>query len=118
MKAMVIREFGPPEVMRLEEVPTPVPEADEVLIEVRAVSVNRTLDLVLRAGAYAVGEAPARARRQSLGRRRGDRVRRERAQTRRSRRDAAVRAPAGRELVSGHTRPARLGRLRAVRESP
>src|SRR2546423_15114850 len=54
MKAMVIREFGPPEVMRLEEVPTPVPEADEVLIEVRAVSVNRTLDLVVRAGAYAV----------------------------------------------------------------
>jgi NADPH:quinone reductase-like Zn-dependent oxidoreductase len=54
MKALVIREFGPPEVMRLEEVPTPVPEAGEVLIKVRAVSVNRTLDLVVRAGAYAV----------------------------------------------------------------
>src|SRR5712671_2209784 len=54
MKALVIREFGPPEVMRLEEVPTPVPEAGEVLVEVRAVSVNRTLDLVVRAGAYAV----------------------------------------------------------------
>src|SRR2546423_15530934 len=54
MKAVVIREFGPPEVMRLEEVPTPVPEAGEVLVEVRAVSVNRTLDLVVRAGAYAV----------------------------------------------------------------
>src|SRR5438128_800616 len=54
MKALVIREFGPPEVMRLEEVPTPVPEAGEVLIEVHAVSVNRTLDLVVRSGAYAV----------------------------------------------------------------
>src|SRR5438046_9122123 len=54
MKAIVIREFGPPEVMRLEELPTPVPEAGEVLIEVRAVSVNRRLDLVVRAGAYAV----------------------------------------------------------------
>jgi NADPH:quinone reductase len=54
MKAIVIREFGPPEVMRLEEVPTPVPEAGEVLIKVHAVSVNRTLDLVLRAGAYSV----------------------------------------------------------------
>src|SRR5712675_664186 len=54
MKAIVIREFGPPEVLRLEEVPTPVPQAGEVLVEVRAVSVNRTLDLVVRAGAYAV----------------------------------------------------------------
>jgi NADPH2:quinone reductase len=34
MKALVIREFGPPEVMRLEEVPTPAPEAGEVLIKV------------------------------------------------------------------------------------
>src|SRR5258706_12265755 len=54
MKAIVIREFGPPEAMRLEEVPTPAPEAGEVLIKVHAVSVNRTLDLVVRSGAYAV----------------------------------------------------------------
>ena len=52
MQAMVIREFGPPEVMRLEEVPTPVPGPGEVLIEVHAVSVNRTLDLIVRAGKY------------------------------------------------------------------
>jgi NADPH:quinone reductase-like Zn-dependent oxidoreductase len=53
VKAVVIREFGPPSVMRIEEVPTPVPGAGEVLIEVHAVSVNRTLDLILRAGKYA-----------------------------------------------------------------
>ncbi|MGH6689590.1 MAG: quinone oxidoreductase family protein [Gammaproteobacteria bacterium] len=57
MKAMVIREFGPPEVMRLEEVPTPVPGPEEVLIRVHAVSVNRTLDLAVRAGTYAVAAA-------------------------------------------------------------
>ena len=50
---MVIREFGPPSVMRLEEVPTPEPGPGEVLIEVHAVSVNRTLDLVVRSGKYA-----------------------------------------------------------------
>ena len=54
MKAVVIREFGPPEVMRLEEVPTPEPGPGEVVVRVHAVSVNRTLDLILRAGAYSL----------------------------------------------------------------
>jgi NADPH:quinone reductase len=54
VKAIVVREFGPPEVMRLEEVPTPAPGAGEVLIRVKAVSVNRTLDLVVRSGKYAM----------------------------------------------------------------
>ena len=54
MKAVVIREFGAPEVMRLEEMDTPEPGPDEVLVRVHAVSVNRTLDLAVRAGAYAV----------------------------------------------------------------
>lgn len=57
MKAMVIREFGPPDVMRLEDIPTPTPGPDEVLIRVHAVSVNRTLDLAVRAGTYAVPAA-------------------------------------------------------------
>lgn len=52
MKAVLVREFGAPEVMRLEEVPTPVPGSGEVLIRVKAVSVNRTLDLVVRSGKY------------------------------------------------------------------
>jgi NADPH:quinone reductase-like Zn-dependent oxidoreductase len=50
---MVMREFGPPEVLRLEDVPTPEPGPGEVLIAVRAVSVNRTLDCAVRAGQYA-----------------------------------------------------------------
>jgi NADPH:quinone reductase len=53
LKAIVIREFGPPGVMKLEEVPIPEPKPGEVLIQVHAVSVNRTLDCVVRAGKYA-----------------------------------------------------------------
>ena len=53
MKAMVIREFGGPEVLRMEEVPDPIAGPGEVVVEVHAVSVNRTLDLVVRAGRYA-----------------------------------------------------------------
>ncbi len=53
MKAVVIREFGGPEVMHLEDVPVPTPAAGEVLLKVEAVSVNRTLDLAVRAGRYA-----------------------------------------------------------------
>jgi NADPH:quinone reductase-like Zn-dependent oxidoreductase len=49
---MLMRAFGPPEVMRLEDVPTPAPGPGEVLIRVHAVSVNRTLDLAVRAGTY------------------------------------------------------------------
>jgi NADPH2:quinone reductase len=53
LKAIVVREFGPPNVMKFEEVPTPEPGPGEVLIKVHAVSVNRTLDTVARAGKYA-----------------------------------------------------------------
>jgi NADPH:quinone reductase-like Zn-dependent oxidoreductase len=53
MKAMLIREFGPPGVMKYEDVATPELAPGEVLMEVHAVSVNRTLDLAVRAGTYA-----------------------------------------------------------------
>lgn len=54
MKAIVMHEFGPPDVLRFEDVPTPTPAPGEVLIKVGAVGVNRSLDVRLRAGNYAV----------------------------------------------------------------
>jgi NADPH:quinone reductase len=54
MKAIVLREFGSPDVLRLENVFTPRPKAGEILIRVHSVSVNRTLDCVVRAGNYPV----------------------------------------------------------------
>lgn len=52
MRAMVIREFGGPEVMQLEEVPDPVTGPEDVVFAVHAVSVNRTLDISVRSGRY------------------------------------------------------------------
>ncbi len=52
MKAVVMHEFGGPEVLKYEDFPKPEPGPDEVVVEVHAVSVNRTLDLVVRAGDY------------------------------------------------------------------
>ena len=54
MNAIVLRNFGGPEALRLEDVSTPQPSADEVFVKVNSVSVNRTLDLVVRAGNYPV----------------------------------------------------------------
>jgi NADPH:quinone reductase-like Zn-dependent oxidoreductase len=53
VKAVILEEFGPPSVLHLADVETPQPGPGEVLVKVHAVSVNRTLDLVVRAGAYA-----------------------------------------------------------------
>lgn len=52
MKAIVLREFGGPEVLRLEDFPTPEPGPEDLVFQVHAVSVNRTLDLAVRAGDY------------------------------------------------------------------
>ncbi len=51
MKAVLMNEFGGPEVMRIGEVDTPQPKANEVLIKVVATSINRP-DLVQRMGNY------------------------------------------------------------------
>src|SRR5437660_965103 len=50
MKAAVFHEFGGPEVLNLEEVPLPEPKAGQVRVQVHAVSVNQTLDIMLRRG--------------------------------------------------------------------
>ncbi|HUH15167.1 MAG TPA: NAD(P)-dependent alcohol dehydrogenase [Gaiellaceae bacterium] len=42
MRAVVHDRYGPPDVLRLEEVERPVPKDDEVLVRVRATTVNQT----------------------------------------------------------------------------
>jgi NADPH:quinone reductase-like Zn-dependent oxidoreductase len=41
MRAVVYDRYGPPEVLRLEDVARPIPKEDEVLIKVHATTVNR-----------------------------------------------------------------------------
>jgi NADPH:quinone reductase-like Zn-dependent oxidoreductase len=42
LRAAVYRRYGPPEAVRLEDVPKPVPGPGELLVKVRATTVNRT----------------------------------------------------------------------------
>ena len=49
MKAIRIYEFGGPEVMKIENVPIPVPASDEILVKVYASSVNPA-DYIIREG--------------------------------------------------------------------
>lgn len=49
MKAIVYTEYGPPDVLQLSEVPRPLPNDNEVLVRVKAASVNRTDCANLRA---------------------------------------------------------------------
>ncbi len=52
MRAVVLRAHGGPEVLTIEEIPDPVPGAEEVLVEIRATALNRA-DLMQRMGLYA-----------------------------------------------------------------
>jgi NADPH:quinone reductase-like Zn-dependent oxidoreductase len=49
MRAVVFDKYGPPDVLRLEDVERPVPKDDEVRVGVHATTVSRT-DCALRAG--------------------------------------------------------------------
>jgi NADPH2:quinone reductase len=52
MKAIRVREFGGPEVLRLEEVPTPQAGSDQVIVRMHAIGVN-PVETYIRAGTYA-----------------------------------------------------------------
>ena len=52
MRALVVRAFGGPEVMTVEEVAAPVPAAGQVLVRVKAIGVN-PVDTYIRSGTYA-----------------------------------------------------------------
>src|ERR1700751_3533141 len=53
MKAIVVHEFGGPEVLKLEEVPSPKPATGQVLVRIHAAGVN-PYDTYMRAGTYAI----------------------------------------------------------------
>ncbi|MBW4603385.1 MAG: zinc-binding dehydrogenase [Calothrix sp. FI2-JRJ7] len=53
MKAILIRDYGSVDVLSYEEIATPQPNADEVLIKVEAVGVNYA-DVMLRKGVYII----------------------------------------------------------------
>ena len=73
MKAIRIHEDGGPEVLRYEDAPDPEPGEGEVLIRLRAASLNR-LDLWVRRGPPVRAEA-AHPRRRRRGHGRGARRR-------------------------------------------
>lgn len=53
MKAIVVHEFGAPEVLKLEDFPTPKPGPGQVVVRIRAAGVN-PFDTYMRAGIYAI----------------------------------------------------------------
>jgi NADPH2:quinone reductase len=53
MKAILVHEFGGPEVLKFEDVATPKPSSGEVLVRIHAAGVN-PYDTYMRAGTYAV----------------------------------------------------------------
>ena len=52
MKALIVREFGEPDVMKLEDVETPTPSGTQVLVCIHAAGVN-PVDTYLRTGIHA-----------------------------------------------------------------
>ena len=56
MRAMVATKFGPPEVLKLQEMPQPLPRPEDLLIEVHAAGVN-PVDFKICRGAFREGRA-------------------------------------------------------------
>lgn len=57
MKAMLCREYGPPETLQLTELPDPVPGPGEVVVRIRAAAVNYP-DVLFMSGRYQVTVPP------------------------------------------------------------
>lgn len=53
MRAIRFHQYGPPDVLRIDEVPDPAPAAGQVVIRVRAIGVN-PVDTYIRSGNYAL----------------------------------------------------------------
>ena len=53
MKAILVPEFGGPEVLTLKEIPTPSPAVEQVLVRIHAAGVN-PYDTYMRNGTYAI----------------------------------------------------------------
>jgi NADPH2:quinone reductase len=51
MRALVVHNYGGPEVMKIEDIPTPQPGKNEVLIRIHAAGVN-PVDTIIRAGHF------------------------------------------------------------------
>lgn len=58
MRAIVLKQLGGPEQFRLESVPTPIPNDNEVLIQLKAAAFNRR-DIFVRTGKYPGIKLPA-----------------------------------------------------------
>jgi len=52
MRAIRVHQFGPPDAMKLENIPTPTPGPSQILVRVRAAGVN-PVETYIRAGVYA-----------------------------------------------------------------
>ena len=61
MRAVVLTEYGGPEVLRVSDVADPVPGPDEILVAIEHSAVNRA-DVLQRLGRYADPRRPGAAR--------------------------------------------------------
>ena len=75
MRAVVLTEYGGPEVLRVSDVADPVPGPDEILVAVEHTAVNRA-DVLQRLGRYADPRQPSGRDPRPRVRRHGRRVRR------------------------------------------
>ena len=57
MKAIRVHEFGEPAVLKLEDIPTPRPTSEQVVVGVKAIGVN-PVDTYIRAGKYGPRQFP------------------------------------------------------------